>query len=169
MIKWLIRLILFIVFVFIAVNLAGNIVVGKILSEELGVTVKVGKISLDPFHQEAGIFALRIGNPNDFNENLLASIPEISLKFDLKALLKQQLIIKELRLHISEVIIEKNSDGKFNLIELKPVKSSFDQKKGSDTHQESSKTETINFQESLLQFSCNLNYKNLTQKKSFKN
>lgn len=149
MIKWFIRLILFVVVVFVVLNFAGNMFVAKALSDQLGVHVKVGKLSLDPLHQEAGIFAVKIGNPENFEENLLASIPEISLKIDLKDLIKKQLRIKSIRVHISEITIERNKEGKFNLIELKAVKSSFSQKNTNESDEDPSKDKSTSKNKAL--------------------
>ena len=124
MLKLLTGLIVTGVVVVAGVNIAGNFVLTKALEGVLGVEVDIRKVQLGLFTQQAGIYGLKVHNPEGFREETLASVPEISVRYDLGALLKGQIHIVELRLNLDEITVERNAHGKFNLTELKAMKKS---------------------------------------------
>ncbi len=118
--KILILLAAFIVVAVIGVVLTSHLILAGILSSAIGAPVKVGRVSLGL--SGAGIYGLEIGNPKGFNEKRLASIPEASVTYDLGALFKGKVHLKQIRIDMQEVTVERNSEGKFNLMEIKALK-----------------------------------------------
>ena len=70
-----------------------------------------------------------VKNPQGFTQPTLATIPEIYLSYDLSALLRKTVHIKEIRLNLDEITMEHAGGGRINLRELGAVKSA--PKKGS--------------------------------------
>lgn len=123
MVKILGGILLVIVGLVVAINVAGNVVLSKALEAALGVPVSVSRVQFDPFSQKAGIFGLKVQNPAGFTEKNLADIPEVSLQMDLSKIFSQVIRIKEIRLNLDEITVERSKAGKFNLTELQVMKS----------------------------------------------
>jgi len=86
------------------------------------------KLHMDGFRvgiitQVVDIKGLRLSNPANFKEPVMANIPEIYMSLDIWALLKNQAHIKEMRLDLKEFVVEKNERGELNLNSLNVVKS----------------------------------------------
>ena len=118
--KILISLAAFIAVVVIGVVLTSHLILAGILSSAIGAPVKVARVSLGL--SGAGIYGLVIDNPKGFNEKRLASVPEASVTYDLGALLKGKIHLKQIRIDMQEVTVERNGEGKFNLMEIKALK-----------------------------------------------
>ena len=118
--KILISLAAFIAVAVIGVVLTSHLILAGILSSAIVAPVKVGRVSLGL--SGAGIYGLVIGNPKGFNEKRLASVPEASVTYDLGALFKGKVHLKQIRINMQEVTIERNGEGKFNLMEIKALK-----------------------------------------------
>lgn len=97
-----------------------NILLAKGLEAAIGAPVKIDKVNLTSSH--AGIQGITVKNPAGFEEPVLASIPEIYLEWDLSNLFKKQLLIREVRLNLDEVTVERSQSGTVNLTELAAVK-----------------------------------------------
>ncbi|MDP3920521.1 MAG: AsmA family protein [Candidatus Omnitrophota bacterium] len=122
MLKFLTGLIVLGVVVFAGINIAGNFALAKVLEGVLGVEVDVRKVQLGLFTQQASVYGLKIHNPEGFSEETLASVPEISVQYDLSGLLKGTIHLTEIRLNFDEITVERNAAGKFNLTELDAMK-----------------------------------------------
>lgn len=104
----------------VALFFTSNIVLGAILSGAVGAPVKVGRVSVGL--SGAGIYGLVIHNPKGFKEKRLASVPEASVTYDLGAFFKGKVHLKRIKIAMDEVTIERNAEGKFNLMEVKAMK-----------------------------------------------
>ncbi len=100
--------------------LASNVVLAAILTSAIGAPVQVGRVSVGL--SEAGIYGLVIHNPKGFKEKRLASVPEASVTYDLGAFFKGKVHLKRIKIAMEEVTIERNAEGKFNLMEIKAMK-----------------------------------------------
>ncbi len=118
--KILFGLFLTVVVAVVVLFLASNVVLAAILSSAIGAPVKVGRVSLGL--SGAGIYDLVINNPKGFQEKRLASIPEASVAYDLEAFFKGKVHLKRIKIVMDEVTIERNGEGKFNLMEIKAMK-----------------------------------------------
>ncbi len=100
-------------------NVGGHILAARAAQEVLGVPVKIAKLDLGIFSGRMGLYGVEIRNPEGFKEKTLASIPEIYVSANLLALFKRDIHIREIRLNLDQIIIEKNAASKINLLELK--------------------------------------------------
>ena len=104
---------------------AKNIIIGKTLRG--GVTALTGlKIHIDK--TESGIFAtyislegIKLQNPPDFAEHLMADMPELYMHYNLPDIFKGKIHLHEARIHLREFVVIRNKDGKLNLDSLKVV------------------------------------------------
>ncbi len=92
----------------------------KIVSENAvtlvtGFKTQIGSVGYD-MPSTIQIKDLKIENPAGFTEKTFVSLPEIFVSLDLPALLKEKRIhLREMRLNLSEINIEKNAKGVSNV------------------------------------------------------
>jgi len=108
----------------LAFHFVGNTVLAKTIEDSVGAPVSIDKLHLGLLSSEIGIYGLRIENPDGFDEPLLATIPEIFVSYNLAGLLKKTIHIKEIRLNLDEITVERNASGQVNVRELSALKQS---------------------------------------------
>ena len=87
-----------------------------------GFKTKVEKLHFD-FPAVLEVQGLEIHNPPGFHEEVFASIPEIYIALDLPPLLHGERIhLREVRLHLQEIYLEKNEQGISNVSLLSSVR-----------------------------------------------
>ena len=104
----------------------------------VGAPVKINKFSLGIFNQTIRIKDFKIFNPEGFPEGVLVDMPEISVDYDLSALLKKNLHFKKLVIDLKQVGIYKNKDGELNVDSLKIVEQGPKYTKGAEKKEEPS-------------------------------
>lgn len=112
--------------VIIILSLSKDLII-KIFVEK-GVRAATGlNMGIRYFH--AGIFrsavsirGLRIYNPPQFKDVVMADLPEIYVSYDLPAILRGKLHLRVLRIHLKKFVVVKNAAGELNLNALKVVK-----------------------------------------------
>ena len=120
--KILLILFLLIAAILFAVNLFGAWALAGVLEQAIGAPVKAGRLHVRVFSSSLGLYDFKIQNPPGFHEKTLAEIHEISVDYDLSALLKGRIHLKKMRLDFGDMTLEKNTRGKVNLLELGAVK-----------------------------------------------
>jgi uncharacterized protein involved in outer membrane biogenesis len=140
--NFLIGLVVVVVVAFIGLNFAAKSLLAKGIESAVGAPVKVDKFKLDLFNNQVGIYGLVIGNPEGFQESSLATIPEIFVHLNLKALLKKRVHVRELKLNLDEITVEKNAAGQVNLTQIGAVKQQFAPKDGTAPDKASSEAKT---------------------------
>ena len=113
-------LLITVVLVVSIIYVGGSMILSKALEQVLGVPVSVGKLHLSA--SEIGIYGLQVQNPKDFTEKTLASIPEIFVSISPAELFRKNIHIKQIRLNLDQITVERNSENKLNLTELAPLK-----------------------------------------------
>lgn len=94
--------------------------VERVVQQNLGMTVAIGNLQLDPWHGHLEITDLKVFNPHGFEHagvpTTLARIPSIRIRFDLAAFfLKHRVHLTDLELNLYEAGIVKNWRGELNL------------------------------------------------------
>lgn len=121
-IKFLIGIVLFFVVVVLAINLVGGQVLASSLSDVMGAPVKVRNLSLNVFKQQLGIYGIKIKNTEGFEEDAMLKIPEVYVDLNLATIFTGKIVAEEIRLNLEHVTLERNRAGKYNLLDLKPLK-----------------------------------------------
>lgn len=86
-----------------------------------GAPTNLGGFSLGVLKQAVRIKNFKMYNPQGFPKDVLVSIPEISVDYDLPALLKGKLHIPKIVVNLEEMGVTKNKEGKLNVDSLKVV------------------------------------------------
>ena len=109
------------VFAFLSKDWLLKAAVEQAVSRITGFKTEVGSLKYD-FPATIQIQGLKINNPSGFREGVFADIPEIYADLDLPPLLKGEKVhLREVRLNIAEIHLEKNISGVSNLQMLSSV------------------------------------------------
>jgi len=138
----------FIVLAVIAVIIAGLAVVKDQLIKSavlraaktvLGVPVEIDGLSLGILKPSIRIKGFRIYNPKGFPKGVIVDVPEVSVRYDLKALLKKKLHLEDVVFNLKEIDIVKNKDSAINIDSLRPL----GKNKAKNTEGENKKSEPL--------------------------
>jgi hypothetical protein len=88
-----------------------------------GLDLKIDKMNIGLANTLLGINGLVLYNPDGFVDEVMMDLPEIYVDYDLGAIMKKKVHLKEVRLNLKEFTIVKNKDGVLNLDSLTAVKS----------------------------------------------
>lgn len=86
-----------------------------------GLKLQMSRLAIGIINPSIGIKGLRLFNPPNFADKLMADMPEIYVKYDLGAILSGRIHLPKVRIHLKEFIVEKNRNGELNLDSLKVV------------------------------------------------
>lgn len=85
----------------------------------IGAPVKIDGFSLSVFKQAVRIKGFRIYNPKGYPKEPFLDISEVSVDYDLGALLKRKLHLPSVVVNLNELVVIKNKEGKLNVDSLK--------------------------------------------------
>lgn len=103
---------------FLSCSAAVSAVSANLLEQAVGVKVSVSRFSFHPYPLKLGLYGIKIHNPPGFKEKVLADVPEIYFEVNPLAILKGKIHVREVRLSIEDIAIERNAQGKINLNEM---------------------------------------------------
>ena len=86
-----------------------------------GLHLNIGHFKSSLLRSDVEIKDLKLYNPSGYSEKIMFSIPEVYVKYDLGSFFSGKPHLQEVRLHLAELEVEKNKEGKLNLAELKPA------------------------------------------------
>ena len=86
-----------------------------------GLKLDIRSLNVGVFRSAVSIKGLRIFNPPQFKDRIMADIPEIYVDYDLPAILGGNIHLRDLRLDLKEFVVVKNAKGELNLNSLKVV------------------------------------------------
>lgn len=92
-----------------------------------GLKLTIGGFRAGILNSVIDIRKLDLHNPAGFKDPLMADVPEVYVAYDLPAIIKGNIHLKEVRLDLKEFVVVKNEKGVLNLDSLKVVQ---DEKRG---------------------------------------
>ena len=92
------------------------------VSQVTGTKVTMGSFALNILGQQIRIKDLKIYNPKEFPQEVLLYCPEVSVDYDLKALLKKKLHLAFVIVNLRELVVVRNKEGQLNVDNLKFLK-----------------------------------------------
>ncbi|MFA6321489.1 MAG: hypothetical protein WCY36_06515 [Candidatus Omnitrophota bacterium] len=87
-----------------------------------GLKLSIGSLNVGIVKTAVKIKNLRVMNPAQFKDRVMVDMPEIYVDYDLPAIFKGVVHLRELRLNLREFVVVKNAKGELNLNSLKVVK-----------------------------------------------
>lgn len=120
--KFLIGIIALIVIVSAGLVIARNILARTLIIKGVktvtGTAVDIRSINIGLLRSGISVSGVKIYNPEDFKERLLADIPELYVDFDLWGLFRNQAHLRQLKISINELNVILNESGKLNVNSL---------------------------------------------------
>ena len=92
-----------------------KIAVEKGVAAVTGLELRIQRLHLSLLNSSVMIHGLKIYNPPEFPDRLMADIPQIYVACDLPAILKKDIHIKAFKLDMREFVVVKNAKGQLNL------------------------------------------------------
>lgn len=86
-----------------------------------GLNLHIGKLRVALLGSKVDIVNLRLHNPKDFQDKIMVDMPEISVDYRIAPLLKGQVYLDNVVIHLKEFSVVKNKDGVLNLDSLKTL------------------------------------------------
>lgn len=93
--------------------------IGTVASNITGAPTRIGGLSLSIVKQSIKISNFRMYNPKGFPKDILVDIPRMGVAYNLVALIRGKIHLRQLELEIEEIGVSKNKDGKLNVDSLK--------------------------------------------------
>ncbi|HTZ10813.1 MAG TPA: hypothetical protein VMD04_00340 [Candidatus Margulisiibacteriota bacterium] len=92
----------------------------KGIEEAAGIKVEIKNMDIGIFKPAVEMRSLRIYNPANFTDRLMADIPQIYVDYDLAGFFKNKVHLKELKIDIKELsaVLDKNGKLNFNSLAL---------------------------------------------------
>ncbi|HTL47207.1 MAG TPA: hypothetical protein VL688_03985 [Verrucomicrobiae bacterium] len=84
-----------------------------------GLQLEMGTVNTDFQNTLASIDGIKLHNPPGFQDPLMVDIPLVYVDYHLGDILKGNIHLQDLRLHLKELLVIRNKDGKLNLDYLK--------------------------------------------------
>jgi len=86
-----------------------------------GLKIEIKSLNVGIFRTAVRIKGLKIFNPGQFKDRVMADMPEIYVDYDLPAVFAHTVHLEYLKLNLKEFIVVKNAAGELNLNSLKVV------------------------------------------------
>ncbi|MDO8747738.1 MAG: hypothetical protein Q7J72_01300 [Candidatus Omnitrophota bacterium] len=93
--------------------------IGSVAGSVTGAPTRIGGFSLSVIRQTVEMTDFKMYNPHGFPRDILVDIPKISISWNLGALLKGKIHLKEIDFELKEVGMTENEEGKLNVDSLK--------------------------------------------------
>jgi len=97
-------------------NILARTIVVSGVKQACGLKIDIAKV--DIALPKVSILGLKIYNPAGFNGEILADIPEVSLDLDLPGVFQNKIHLGKLKLHVREMNVQLNEQGKLNVNSL---------------------------------------------------
>ena len=120
--KFIMWLIILLIALVIGIYLSLGFIVKKAVSTAVppitGTPASVENVDISLFKGHIGIEGLKVGNPKGFAEENIFELGSIMVDFDLKSILTDKIIIKQIAIKKTKVDAEINKSGDINLTQL---------------------------------------------------
>ncbi|MEI8348915.1 MAG: AsmA family protein [Candidatus Omnitrophota bacterium] len=101
--------------VFLAKDIIIKASVEKVVETVTGLKLNIGSLHASIFKSVADIKNIQLFNPSGFPDRIMVDMPEIYVSYDLPAIIKGKIHLREVRLSLKEFVVIKNAQGKSNL------------------------------------------------------
>ncbi|MCH7590609.1 AsmA family protein [PVC group bacterium] len=120
-----------------------------------GLDLEIGSMDVGFLKTYVGIKGLKLHNPDGYPDPIMVDFSDIYVDYDLGAILKKDIHLEQIRIHLKELTIVKNKNGDVNLNELKSIaeggeKTSASKNKASSETKAASEIPPVRIDELLL-------------------
>jgi len=115
-------IVLAVVFLIVAAkDLIIKVAVEKGVELTTGLPLKIKSLKIGTVSTLVDINGLRLLNPSGFKDRVMLDMPEVYVDYDLPAIIKGTIHLKEVRIDLKEFVVVKNAKEELNLDALKTV------------------------------------------------
>jgi len=112
-----------------AKDLIVKVAVEKGVQAATGLRLSMRGLSIGLIKTLVDIDGLELFNPKGYEDKIMIDMPEIYVNYDLPAIMKGKIHLKEVRIDLKEFVVVKNEKGELNLDSLKVVQEQKEAKK----------------------------------------
>lgn len=120
--KWLAIVVVVVLGLGILKDLAIKMVVTVVATQITGAPVQIRGLSVGIFRPSVRISGFRIHNPAGFPRGVMVDLPVVRLEYDLGALLQRRLHLTYAEVHLAELGLVRNAEGRLNADALRVAK-----------------------------------------------
>ncbi len=91
----------------------------KAIKQMTGLDVGVSGVKINLIKSWINIDGLNIYNPRQFEDIVMAEIPNIFIDYDLAAFLKGRVHLEKVRINLKKILVVRGSDGRLNINSIK--------------------------------------------------
>lgn len=120
---WIIAIAVLVVLITLSIfkDLIIKVAVEKGVERAAGLKIDIGSLNLGIFKSVVHIKGLKVYNPSQFKDRLMADMPEVYVDYDLPTIFGNNIHLRDLRIELKEFGVVKNENGELNLNSLKIV------------------------------------------------
>ncbi|MCX7887011.1 MAG: hypothetical protein N3B01_07140 [Verrucomicrobiae bacterium] len=116
--KLLRRLLLVVILLAVVLYFARNVVarhaVMLAVTKLSGFSLEIGSVDVRPGEETLEVRDMRISNPPEFHGGTFAVVPWLRVRYDTLSLIRRAPHIRELEVHVTELVLVKNESGRTN-------------------------------------------------------
>ncbi|MFH1493036.1 MAG: AsmA family protein [Candidatus Omnitrophota bacterium] len=127
----------------LAKNLIAKGAITAAVKAVTGLRLTIDSFNVGILKSNINIEGLMLYNPEGFQDKIMVNMPQIYVDYDLGDFLKGKVHLEELKIHLEELIVIKNSNGELNLNSLKVVQ---ERKREKETSSEEKKAKEVQLQ-----------------------
>ena len=86
-----------------------------------GLPLRIERLQVEVFRTAMGARGIQLLNPAGFSDLVMADLPELTVDYDLPAFFQGRIHLEELRVHLRELVVVRNEEGRLNLDALSSV------------------------------------------------
>lgn len=106
---------------FFTKNIVAKIVISAGVEVITGLRLDIKNVDIGILKTSIDAQGVRIFNPPEFEDRLMADVPEIYIDYNMVDFLRKKVHLEELRLNIKELVVVRNEEGGMNLDSLKAM------------------------------------------------
>ncbi len=107
---------------FIGKNIVAKTAITSGVKAVTGLEMDIGSMNVGIMNTLIGINNLKLYNPADYSDRVMIDMSEIYVDYDLRAFLKRNAHLEEVRINLNKLTVIKNRNGKLNIDSLKVVR-----------------------------------------------
>ena len=102
-------------------NMIAKIAVERGVEFATGLKLRISGLKVGVFKSRIDIDGLKLYNPKGFEDKIMVDLPDIYVDYNLPSIIKGNVHLYDIKLHLKEFVVVKNKDGEVNLDSLKVV------------------------------------------------
>ncbi len=104
-------------------NVIAKSAIERVARAMTGCELRIGNLNIGLLSSKILVNNLQLHNPPSFADRIMVDLPELYVSYDPSRIFSGKPHLRELRVHLRELMVVKNAKGELNLMALKPKQS----------------------------------------------